>query len=133
MRMIGTAGPKPVLVEPDRPLNSVLSGEAPLLVLVEAAEERDRGGAGAAGRVRLGAVACASDAAAAPSGPWAASACCVEPDREPPALVLPPLPPPELCEPPATGCTVFVGRPPPAVGTVSTYWPTPEFPGGAIV
>ena len=96
----------------------------------------------------MGAVAAASAAAAAPCGPWAASACRVEdeivlppPELPPLELAPPPEPPappepcepPEPCDPPPTGCTVLVGRLPPAVGIVSSYWLTPEFPGGAIV
>jgi hypothetical protein len=98
-------------------------------------------------RGRDGAVASASAAAATPAGPCAASACWVEagiappPPDAPPPVLPPPVPPPLEVPPgppgwleePLTGCTVFVGRPPPAVGTTSTYWPTPEFPGGASV
>jgi hypothetical protein len=58
------------------------------------------------------------------------------PPEPPPPPELPA--PPEPCEPPepwepGTGCTVLVGLLPPAVGMVSSYWLTPEFPGGAIL
>jgi hypothetical protein len=46
-------------------------------------------------------------------------------ELEPLAVPLPDDPPPEWI--------VLAGVLPPAVGTTSTYCPTPEFPGGAIV
>jgi len=77
-----------------------------------------------------GAVADASAAAALPADPWAWSACSV-PDGIVPELPEPPPPPPAEAAPPPEWI-VPVGRPPLAVGTFSTYWLTPEFPGGAI-
>jgi len=108
-----------------------------------------------------GAVASASAAAAAPLLPRWLSARWVDLEivsppaalelLSPPAGLLPPpaelLPPPlepppfELEPPPDRGpplppaatWTVLDGRAPLAVGTSSTYWFTPELPGGAIV
>jgi len=80
-----------------------------------------------------GAVAPASAAAADPLRPRWLIARTVEPDTELPGAGLEP--PPELCPaaPPGGTWTVEEGRPPPAVGTTSTYWLTAETPGGAIV
>jgi len=106
-----------------------------------------------------GAVASASAAAAAPLLPRWVSARWVDleivlptsalelvpPALElvPPALELVPLPlelpplelepPPDRGPPPAATWTVLEGRAPLAVGTSSTYWFTPELPGGATV
>jgi hypothetical protein len=146
---MGRNGPSPPpLVEPLNALNTLAAGDDPSLV---DAAETDEAGRGELGRAecdgRDGAVASASAAAATPAGPCAASARWVEagiappppplpppalPPPAPPPLEVPPGPPGWLAEP-LTGCTVLVGRPPPAVGTVSTYWLTPEFPGGARV
>jgi hypothetical protein len=144
IRTMGKKGPSPPpLVEPLNALNTLAAGEDPPPADSAETDEAGRVELGRAiGRGRDGAVASASAAAATPAGPCAASACWVEAGIAPPPPALPPPPPPPLDVPPGppgwpeeplTGCTVFVGRPPPAVGTVSTYWPTPEFPGGASV
>jgi hypothetical protein len=157
IRMTGNSGPSPPpLAEPIRVLNTLVAGDDALPVEtaetddagdpaapVEAAETDD---AGPGPRRRdnerelWGAVASGRAAAATPAGPCSARACRVE------AVIAPP--PPPLADPafpdvppgppgrptaPAVGWTVFVGWPPPAVGTVSTYWPTLAFPGGAMV
>jgi hypothetical protein len=134
---MGSSGPSPPpLAEPESALTTLAAGEDPSLA--DAAETDEAGPVGfvrAADRGLDGAVASARAAAATPAGPCAASACWVEagiapPPPAPPAPELPPPAPPPLEVPPGppewpagalTGCTVSVGRPPPAVGTTSTY------------
>jgi hypothetical protein len=179
VRIAGSSGPSPpLLVEPVAALASAVSGEDP--ARVEPAERAERCSA-PPGRAAFpgaaAAVACASAAAADPSGPCAASARLTDgaiaprlppeprppepeppeprpPEPEPPEPEPPeprppepeppeprppeppdvptPPDPPDRCELPPPGLIVLVGRPPVAVGTLSTYWATPEFPGGEI-
>jgi hypothetical protein len=156
VRIAGSSGPSPpLLVEPVAALASAVSGEDP--ALVEPAERAERCSA-PSGRAAFpgaaAAVACASAAAADPSGPCAASARLTDgaiapplpsepeppeprpPEPEPPEPEPPEPPdvptPRDRCELPSPGLIVLVGRPPVAVGTLSTYWATPEFPGGEI-
>src|SRR6185437_7074375 len=128
----GSSGPSPLpLLEPVSDLRTLAAGDAPPPETADVAPWP-------AGPVGAGAVARASAAAAAPVGPCPASARWVE-DEIAPAPgepVAPALPPGGLPAPPTgppTRWTVFDGCAPPAVGTVSRYWPTPELPGGAIV
>jgi hypothetical protein len=158
--MSGSSGPRPPLLdEPVSDLITLVAGEPPSPL--EAGDEEGLGVSVGATRpegfAAAGAVARARAAAAAPVGPWDASARAVEdgiaPRPAPPAEPEPPEPPaeppptepPPPAEPvpppwdapdrwdPPPGWTVLVGWLPPAVGMVSTYWFTPEFPGGAIV
>jgi len=144
--MIGRSGPSPPLLDdPASDLSTLAAGEPPLPL---EADETEEGFAIFVDAARLdrfaaaGAVARASAAAAPPVAPRDASARAVEegiaPESAPPEPPTEPLPPPEPppWDPPYTldpGWTVLVGWPPPAVGMLSTYWFTPEFPGGAIV
>jgi hypothetical protein len=131
-------GPSPPFgLVPVSALKTALTGEDPVTPEVEPLEDevplpptRDPL------PCRTGAVALASAAAARPSAPLRVSARRVAAETAPP-------PPPELpaeprdvaalpdVPPPPPECTELVGRPPPAVGMTSTYWPIPEFPGGA--
>jgi len=133
--MMGSTGPSPpLLVEPVAALTRLVRGDEPFpLEGADTEEGVPPPALGAAGRGWVGAVACASPAAATPAGPCAASARAVEGATGPLPPPLPPPPPPEPCEPPPTGWTVLVGLLPAAVGIVSSYWLTPELPGGAIV
>ena len=142
IKITGNSGPSPPpLAEPLMVLNRLVAGDD--VPPVEAAEADDAGPVPRgreAERELCGAVAFARAAAATPAGPCCARACWVEAVMAPPPP--PPADPPLPCVPPgppgwptapAVGWTVFVGWPPPAVGIVSTYWPTPAFPGGATV
>jgi hypothetical protein len=129
------------LVEPVSALTSVMTGETEppdpaaleaLMALPLAAPWR--GPEPDLAACPVGAVAFASADAPSPSEPARASARCVadesppdppEPDEFPEPDEVPLDPPPE---PPVW--IVPLGRPPPAVGNTSTYWLTPEFPGG---
>ena len=133
---IGSSGPSPPpLVEPLSALRTLVDGDDPWPPDVGALDSRRAPPEWPAGRARRGAVAAASAAVASPVGPCLARARWVDAAIAPPPVE--PGPPPVPPRPPATptppGWTVFVGWPPSAVGTVSTYWPTPEFPGGAIL